>query len=131
MQGLDATELVDSQTTRATVFAQLAVVEQLQLPSVFSPNGDGVNDEMAIQFTTLHLLEPRLANITFHDLSGRLVGRARPVAGAAVTTGAVRYLWDGRQEDGNLAAPGLYLFNLRLGTDADDVQIVRTVNLVY
>ena len=131
VQGLDATELVDSQTTRATVFAQLAVVEQLQLPSVFSPNGDGVNDEMAIQFTTLHLLEPRLANITFHDLSGRLVGRARPVAGAAVTTGAVRYLWDGRQEDGNLAAPGLYLFNLRLGTDADDVQIVRTVNLVY
>ncbi len=132
LQSLNATELVDSQTARATVFQQLGVIEELQLPSVFSPNGDNLNDVLAIQFTAVHLLEPRPAHITFHDLSGRFVARARPEAGdGLITTGALRYEWDGRQEDGRLVAPGLYLFNLRLGTDADEVQIVRTVTVVY
>ena len=132
IQGLNATELVDSQTTKATVFEQLGVIEELQIPSVFSPNGDNVNDMLSIEFTALRLLEPRPVHITFHDLSGRFVARARPAAGGGlIATGAQRYVWDGRQQDGRLVAPGLYLFNLRLGTDADEVQIVHTVTVVY
>ena len=131
-QGLDATELVDSQTTRATVFGEVGVIEELRLPAVFTPNGDGVNDELDIQFTALRLLAPRPARITFHDLGGRRVGRARPATGAeVVTTGIVRYKWDGRGEDGRLAPPGLYLLNVRLGTDAEEVQVVRAVALAY
>ena len=43
------------------------------LPAVFTPNGDGVNDELALRFAVVLVGVSRAVEVSVLDLSGRLV----------------------------------------------------------
>ena len=97
-------------------------------PNPFTPNGDGINDEVVIAFDLFLLLGEASVVVDIHDLSGRLLRRVRPVSRGA---GAAEVSWDGRDEEGILLPPGLYLYLLRVGSDKGNDERVGTLSLVY
>jgi hypothetical protein len=131
-EGQDATELVDSQTARPTIEQIGQVVEQVEVPAVFTPNGDGINDELAVRFTVLRLREDRPVQVGFYDLAGRLVGQATSASGQNKgQSGLLSFTWDGRDRAGERVPPGIYLCRIELATDADKVTVGRVVSVVY
>ena len=96
-------------------------------PNPFTPNGDGINDEMTVIFDVQRLLTPKPVRLEVFDLNGRrlhLIERA-------LSSGGYSQQWDGRDGGGHIVPPGLYL--LRISTEADDAGPARTrlVSVAY
>lgn len=99
-------------------------------PQVFTPNGDGIRDEAVFEFAVLRVNVDRQVRVELHDLSGRRVARLtenRPEA-----TGFYRIAWDGRDDDGKLVPPGLYVARIWVDTDQSGADgKTLTVGVVY
>ena len=131
-EGRDATELVDSGTARPTVLLVDRIVDEINIPAVFSPNGDGVNDRLDIEFTVLTIRDDRPVEVAIYDLSGRRVARAAPASGLDQTqSGLISFSWDGSGDSGDLVPPGIYIAQIKLETDSEDFEAVQIVNVVY
>ena len=112
------------------------VVEQITQPlspvhlsaNPFTPNGDGVNDQLKISFDLFLILEQVQVQIDIFDLSGRQVTQVGPVGHTAGTT---EISWDGKDSSGNLLPPGLYLYHLKVGGTASSSTQTGTLSLVY
>lgn len=130
-EGRDATELVDSGTARPGIVQVDEIVDEIRIPEVFTPNGDGVNDLLHIEFTVLTIREDRPVEVALHDLSGRRIAAAAPRGRAGKTrNGTVRFSWDGKAGEA-MAPPGIYIARIQLKTDAEGFEAVRLVNVVY
>ena len=129
----DATELVDSSTARVSLMAlQGSLIQDVGLAAVFTPNGDGVNDELEVNFALLKVLEERPLEVTFHDLSGRLMGKGRSTSGTVGgKVGKQAFTWDGRGLNGQLVPPGIYICQIKVEADDQDSQLVRLVHVAY
>ena len=103
----DATELVDSSTAQVSLMALPgSLIQDVMLSPVFTPNGDGINDELLVHFVLLKVQEGasiRRCILRF----GRTLGRAR--AGrvswwqgrnAGVCVGWAEYGWTARTAGG-------------------------------
>ena len=95
---------------------------------IFTPNGDGVNDELAISFDVLKVIDARPIEARIVDLRGHLVRTLRDARGVA---GHSQLTWDGRRDSGAMAQPGLYLLRLRVAGDSRTRTLVRTIGLSY
>ena len=127
----DATELVDSSTTRVSLIAlQGSLIQDVVLTPVFTPNGDGINDELLVHFVLLKVLEKRPLGMAFYDLGGRLVGRGQNATESG-TVGDLTFTWNGRDLDGHLVSPGVYLCRIEVEADDKDNQLVRLVHVAY
>ena len=93
-------------------------------PAAFTPNGDGINDAVAISFVVFKA-EGVTPRVQIFDLAGRVVAELA----AGRDTGS--YAWTGRDGSGMLAPPGLYLCRIDLGAAAGQGVAVRPVALVY
>ena len=124
----DATDQVASSTN----VVGLPVARDLLLNVVFdaevlTPNGDGINDALAVRADVINILEPRPWHLRLYDLAGHaLVERSQ-----AVTAGAQGFTWDGRDQAGQLVPPGLYLLELHLDGDAHQQRVRRVISVVY
>ena len=103
-------------------------------PRVASPNGDGINDEVMVEFTVVLVGANQTVEMEIYDVSGRLVRRLTQRR----ETGAGRYqiAWDGTDDSGHLAPPGLYAVRLGMEADTDGAGLdkkhaLQTVALVY
>jgi hypothetical protein len=131
-EGRDATELVDSETARPTVLQVDSIIDEISIPSIFSPNGDGVNDQLDIEFTVLTIRDDRPVEVAIYDLSGRRVGTATSANGLdQAQSGTLGFSWDGTAESGDLVPPGIYIARVKLETDSEDIEVVQIVNVVY
>ena len=127
----DATELVDSSTTRVSLMALLgSLIQDVVMTPVFTPNGDGINDEFLVRFALLKVLEERPLGVAFYDLGGRLVGRGQSITESG-RVGDQTFTWDGRNLDGQIVSPGIYLCRIEIEADDKDNQIVRLVHVAY
>ncbi|MXW80689.1 MAG: hypothetical protein F4Z57_17255, partial [Gemmatimonadetes bacterium] len=95
---------------------------------IFTPNGDGINDALAISFDVLKVLDARPIEARIYDLRGRLVRTLRDASGVA---GHYQLTWDGRRDSGAMALPGLYLFHLQIAGDSSTRTLVRSIGLSY
>lgn len=95
---------------------------------IFTPNGDGINDALAISFDVLKVIDARPIEARVYDLRGRLVRTLRDASGVA---GHYQLTWDGRRDSGALARPGLYLFRLQIAGDSATRTLVRSIGLSY
>ena len=102
-------------------------------PNPFTPNGDGKNDVTHFSFFVANLTNPRPVRLKVYDLSGRKVKTILDVATTAqayVEQNAIA--WDGRDDNGRLLPPGVYLYQLTVDTDAAAPAVVtKTVTIAY
>ncbi|MBI2504094.1 MAG: gliding motility-associated C-terminal domain-containing protein [Candidatus Latescibacteria bacterium] len=113
-----------SPSVRGQVLSSVELV-----PNPFTPNGDRVNDEISVRYSLLSLGIPRPVNISVYDLSGR---RVYTLYNGFEPKG--RYeekRWDGRDEQGQRVAPGLYVVRIRVDGDARGDEQARAVAVVY
>lgn len=96
--------------------------------SICTPNSDGVNDEVRLEYDLLNLAGAALVYIGLCDLSGRkLWGIDR----TAHSSGRFAVAWDGRDASGSMLPPGIYLLRLEVETDKGRDRVSRIVSLVY
>ena len=94
-EGRAAMELVDSGTARPQLLPAASIVDKITIPATVSPNGDGVNDQLEIEFTVLTIRGDRPVEVAIYDLSGRRVASASPGSGLDRTqSGVVRFSGD-------------------------------------
>ena len=93
---------------------------------IFTPNGDGVNDELTLSFVLLKAdsVEPHIQVL---DMAGRVVARL-----SGESTGpSRRFVWDGRNGTGQSVAPGVYLYRIDANADAGEATQIYTVSVAY
>jgi len=95
--------------------------------SVLTPNGDGVGDELIIEFDALKLVTPRPIAIHVYDLAGR---RIRMLSDDGLAQ-RYRFTWDGRDEDGTTVPPGTYLVQVEIEGDSLTETAQRIVPVAY
>ena len=95
---------------------------------VITPNGDGINDQIALKYVLLKATDPVGVQVIIYDLSGREVRR---LYNARDSSGPNQVAWDGRADDNTTVPPGLYLIRLEANTDAGDATQMRSVAVVY
>ncbi|MFP6589195.1 MAG: gliding motility-associated C-terminal domain-containing protein, partial [Candidatus Latescibacterota bacterium] len=98
------------------------LIRSVDVTSVVTPNGDGINDEASIRFS-LAKVEMTPPVVTLHDMTGRLVGEA--------TARGDEFVWDGRDESGQLLPPGAYLCRISVPADIGERAVHRIIILAY
>ena len=97
-------------------------------PRLFSPNGDGVNDETRIHCDLVRLVDAAPLTVRVFDLAGH---RVRTLFAGERGGGSFSVQWDGTNAAGQQGPPGIYLFRVDLATDAKREAVVGIVELVY
>ncbi|MCK5379826.1 MAG: hypothetical protein KAJ81_00055 [Candidatus Latescibacteria bacterium] len=97
-------------------------------PDVITPNGDGVNDRMDLAFSVFKVDRDRRVTARIYDVGGIPVRRIGDWRGASRNYEAI---WDGRDEEGDLVSPGLYLLRIEVDGDAGDKTVSKVVSVVY
>lgn len=77
------------------------------VPNVFTPNGDGTNDEFIVKFWSMKSIE-----ISIYNRWGKVVHtwKSSDVRGFENTW--METVWDGRLMGGRFASPGVYYYNV-------------------
>ncbi len=96
---------------------------------VFTPNGDGINDQALIEFAVLTINVDRQVGIDIYDLSGRRVRSLRETRSLA--NGLYRFSWDGFDGDGALVPPGIYIIRYEVDSDAGGATPTGTIGVAY
>ena len=130
MRGGDATNRLDSNRLAVeTLSLGASIVSGLQVePAAFTPNGDGINDAVAIQYDLLKLTEDRLVEVGVWDMSGRLV---REVYVGWDHSGQYIQPWDGRDSNGQLVPPGLYVCRVAVDREGGRDSGTRLIAVAY
>ena len=83
-------------------------------PAVFTPNGDGRNDAVRIEYDLLYIVDAIQVELAVFDLAGREVA---VIYTEPATSGRFAVEWDGHTPSGRLVPPGSYLVRLTAETD--------------
>ena len=97
-------------------------------PRVFTPNGDGINDAIEIEYTVIQISEPKPIKVAIYDLAGNLV---RVLAKRDQIGGIYTETWDGRNEGGDAAPPGSYLVLLEVESGIGNFKRIGVIGVAY
>ena len=96
--------------------------------SVFTPNGDGINDELRVAYSLFRLPETVPVVLEVYSLDGR---RVAFVKAGLQSAGPQSLRWDGRDETGQRLPPGLYLMALNLRSEFAAAPQLRPLGIAY
>ena len=95
--------------------------------AVITPNGDGINDQITLDYILLKATHEVEVEVVVYDLSGRPV---YSLYQARDRSGPNQVSWDGRDGAGAVP-PGMYLLRLKAATDAGIATQMRSIAVVY
>ena len=99
------------------------------VPATFTPNGDGVNEGVVIQYNLLSLSAARPVEVALYDLAGQ---RVRTLFSGLESNGRyVDKIWDGRDDSGQRVPPGLYLARVEVKGDSGTTGHNVVVGVAY
>ena len=94
-----------------------------------TPNGDGINDALVLQFDVVRLSSARDVRMTIYDLSGRRVGEM--VERRPDPRGSYELAWDGSDVSGQMVVPGIYIARIDVDVDSDAARQTSVDRVVY
>ena len=97
-------------------------------PQVFTPNGDGVNDQAELEYDLTNVGRPTPLRVVVFDLAGRPV---RHLYDAQDQSGRFVRPWDGHDDAGRLVPPGNYVFSVTLDAKTGQAREIAVVGVVY
>ena len=100
--------LSDALDVRTPLKGRLLSAVQV-VPNPFSPNGDGVNDQVQFSYTLLRLTDGVPLETEIYTLAGN---RVRLLDAGEGGSAFYQVIWDGRDDQGELVAPGLYIYRV-------------------
>ena len=119
----DATPLVESNSLTINVPLESKPIDKFSLdPNPFTPNGDGINDEIVIRFSIFKITASRQVRVKIFTLDGRSVWETVQI----LDSGHVSIRWSGEDSNGQKVAPGLYLCQLELDADNQEGESRQT-----
>jgi hypothetical protein len=95
---------------------------------VLTPNGDGTNDELVVSYALFGLPERVPVALEAYSLDGRLVARRVETSQGS---GEQQLRWDGRDDNGRILAPGMYLVRIEVQADASGAAKVQPLGIAY
>ncbi|MBM3276616.1 MAG: hypothetical protein FJY95_00835 [Candidatus Handelsmanbacteria bacterium] len=98
------------------------------LPAAFTPQGDGVNDRVRIKYSLFRVLVAAEVKVEIYTLGGR---RVRGWFAGTQGAGAHEVEWDGRDDQGERVAPGVYLARVQVETDGGTLARTLPVAVAY
>lgn len=127
------TDSAQSWTVTASTMLDDVLIDASPRPKVLSPNGDSRNDFAVIGFTLAKITTRVKINIFSTD--GKRVRKVcdrslSPSKYSEYTTDAPGY-WDGKDDDGDLVPPGIYIYQIVVDTDGGDKVKTGTVVVAY
>ena len=96
-------------------------------PAVFSPNGDGINDESIISYDVTNIGKETDVKVRIYDLGGRLVRAFDNPR----TSGRYGLAWDGRDDSQRYVTPGNYIFRVSIEARSAEFAQVGIVAVAY
>jgi hypothetical protein len=105
------------------------LVSKLEVGSpIFTPNGDGINDQVELNYSILQLVKPVAVEVELYDLAGR---RVRTVLDAESASGTYAVAWDGRDDQRRVVPPGLYLAVIQVHTERETLFRTSSIGVAY
>ena len=103
-------------------------------PPVFSPNGDGINDESQFEFKVVRVGDDSPVEVQIYDLSGKAIRRLAEQR--TRSSGEYEIAWDGKDQAGEVVPPGIYYARLKVSTQTEGAgiqarQILKTLSVAY
>jgi hypothetical protein len=104
------------------------IINAAAAPRVFTPNGDQINDAVRLGYDVTSLTSGAAVAVRVFDLAGGLV---RQVYAGSDRNGRYARTWDGTDDQGRIAPPGIYIFRITVDADAGHEELSGTVAVVY
>lgn len=119
--------LSDALNVRTPLKGSLLSAVQV-VPNPFSPNGDGINDQVQFSYTLLRLTDVVPLETAIYTLAGN---RVRTLDTEEGSSALYQTAWDGRDDQGELVEPGLYLYRIVVEAGRGRAERLGPVALVY
>ncbi|MCY3792278.1 MAG: gliding motility-associated C-terminal domain-containing protein, partial [Gemmatimonadetes bacterium] len=107
-----------------TPFTKAVLGEVAASSNPFTPNGDGINDVVELVFPVFQVQGAKALVLEVYGLDGQSVQRIEQAV--ATAAGVQRMTWDGRDRQGRLLPPGLYVCRVGVEVDAEGEQTTST-----
>lgn len=121
--GTDQLRVLVESGTLKSVLSEVAMA-----PATFTPQGDGINDEVEITYTLFSVLNAVEVKVELLTLAGQ---RVRRLSGGEQGAGRHTLRWDGRDNAGQIVAPGVYLARIAVDTDRGAIVRLGSIAVAY